>query len=301
MHEKTINERRIPKDVIDIIKPGLGASGIEWKSLNNGWCLPVGQFPTDEYLLRHDLLSSTGILVPQVRKVGSNIEVQYLGQNTLAMLSWQRPVYWQKALEVSAVLLAFMHSNQEMNVIGQCVAERIEKLKNTHAFPAIDISLQERIISVAASASTLIHGDYQTSNLMWFENNLFVIDILATGRGWAPYDVASLLCDLQMKWLRGERRVWLQCYLSNLYVNTPTYEDLGLAVIARLTLSNARYLELANNGLTRYLPIYYKSAAALEKMVTFLAERPLDNTDTLQQDRLVDYMDKAFGAYASMT
>jgi aminoglycoside/choline kinase family phosphotransferase len=148
--------------------------------------------------------------------------------------------------------------------------------ENTHS------ELQTLIDTLATEPLVLMHRDFQSTNVLWFNKRAYIIDFQGMRKGPAIYDLASFLYDPYLTWSDEVIECALQTYAL---ASKRDIEDLRLklpyAGLQRLLQAIGAYHRLASVGQKRflaYLPI------AIERAVQLATQLGLKNlAKALQQ------------------
>jgi hypothetical protein len=145
-------------------------------------------------------------------------------------------------------------------------------------------AVEEELCNVASllerEPKALVHRDFQSTNVLWKNNEPVFIDFQGMRLGPAAYDLASLVYDPYVKIAEGERRA-----LAKLYAKTSGREDilkvLPYAAVERLVQCLGAYGRLASVGQPQFgkhvLP-------ALENLLAAADDAGLDATGALAED-----------------
>ena len=145
-------------------------------------------------------------------------------------------------------------------------------------------AVEEELCNVAAllerEPKALVHRDFQSTNVLWKNNEPVFIDFQGMRLGPAAYDLASLVYDPYVKLTEGERRA-----LVKLYAKASGRDDmvniLPYAAVERLVQCLGAYGRLASVGQPQFenhvLP-------ALENLLAAADEAGLDAIGALAED-----------------
>ena len=160
-----------------------------------------------------------------------------------------------------------------------------EHCLGTRYMRACPKEVEEELKNVAAilekEPKALVHRDFQSSNILWKNGELTLIDFQGMRKGPAAYDLASLLYDpYAAKLMEGEKRA-----LVKLYGKASGREEIGAVVpyaaVERLVQCLGAYGRLASVGQAQFgkyvLP-------ALENLLEAADEAGLDAVGALAED-----------------
>jgi len=145
-------------------------------------------------------------------------------------------------------------------------------------------AVERELLQVAAALEkeprALVHRDFQSTNVLWRNDRLAIIDFQGMRLGPAAYDLASLVYDPYVKFTEGERRA-----LVALYAKTCGREEivgvLPFAAVERLVQCLGAYGRLAGVGQPQFgkhvLP-------ALENLLDAADKAGLDAVGALAED-----------------
>ena len=160
-----------------------------------------------------------------------------------------------------------------------------EHCLGTRYMRACPKEVEEELKNVAAilekEPKALVHRDFQSSNILWKNGEMTMIDFQGMRKGPAAYDLASLLYDpYAAKLMEGEKRA-----LVKLYGKASGREEIGAvipyAAVERLVQCLGAYGRLASVGQAQFgkyvLP-------ALENLLEAADEAGLDAVGALAED-----------------
>ncbi len=121
--------------------------------------------------------------------------------------------------------------------------------------------------TLLASPQGLIHRDYQSSNILWYKKQSYVIDFQGMRLGPVLYDLASFLYDPYVTWEEEAQHAAIHAYaLASGIAEEVLTKSLPYAGVQRLIQAIGAYHRLASVGQTRfleYIPIARQRASAL--------------------------------------
>jgi aminoglycoside/choline kinase family phosphotransferase len=124
----------------------------------------------------------------------------------------------------------------------------------------------ESILKIPDSPPVLIHRDFQSRNLMCFEDKFYILDWQGARVGPAAYDLASILYDPYVNLTDKERKEFLKIYLE--HRSEPDLEkSLAQLVPIRLMQTIGAYCYLHKKGLP-YGQYLYPALTRLDKALT---------------------------------
>lgn len=110
---------------------------------------------------------------------------------------------------------------------------------------ALEQNLQQLARRLARLPRTVVHRDYQSTNLMSFQRKLWVIDFQGMRRGPAVYDLASLLLDPYVNFKPAEIEDLLDLYPSLPTTGSLRKETFWMAGVQRLLQASGAYARLS--------------------------------------------------------
>ena len=147
---------------------------------------------------------------------------------------------------------------------------------------AVEKELRQAAERLLREPEALVHRDFQSSNVIWKNENFVFIDFQGMRRGPAVYDLASLLYDPYMDLRDGERRA-----LAALYGKKTGREDIAevlpFAAVERLIQALGAYGRLVAAGQASF---GRHIAPALENLLSVADAAGMDAVGALAEDLL---------------
>lgn len=145
---------------------------------------------------------------------------------------------------------------------------------------AVETELEAVAEKLLNEPASLVHRDFQSSNVIFGRTGFSIIDFQGMRLGAAVYDLASLLYDPYVDLREGERRA-----LAALYAKKSAREDIAevlpLAAVQRLVQALGAFCRLAAAGKTEFLR---HILPALENLLSAADAANLDSTGALAEE-----------------
>ncbi len=149
---------------------------------------------------------------------------------------------------------------------------------------AVESELKEVAALLEREPKSLVHRDFQSTNVLWKGDSLSFIDFQGMRLGPAAYDLASLVYDPYVAFTEGERRALVALYAKK--CGRPEIEKvLPFAAVQRLVQCLGAYGRLASVGQPQF---GRHSLPALQNLLDAADRAGLDAVGALAEDLIAE-------------
>ena len=145
---------------------------------------------------------------------------------------------------------------------------------------AVERELKQVAELLEKESKSLVHRDFQSTNVLWKDGNMSLIDFQGMRLGPAAYDLASLIYDPYVTFTEGERRALVALYAKK--SGRPEIEKIfPFAAVQRLVQCLGAYGRLASVGQPQF---GRHSLPALQNLLDAADKAGLDALGALAED-----------------
>lgn len=216
---------------------------------------------TEKFIRIGSFWRNHGFLVPNIKRINeTQLLVEDLGQTTLLDLALSSSKYgaFHSAMESAVKICSNMvqqYVNDESDLVYQrsfdreCLLKEMTNFVNECSIDNKYLIYFKSIIDTILTNYSVIHRDYQSSNLILKDNEVYMIDFGDSCLGPRYYDIASLLYDCKICLSSTERKRLSNLFINQLsHIDKKTFEqELALTGLIRLLKSLTLRFKLYRN------------------------------------------------------